>query len=157
MIVVSDTSPFNYLVHLDRVALLQNLFRAVYAPTRVIEELSHDGSPSVVRNWAMNLPGWVVVRPAPASVPAEVLTLDPGERDAIALAVELRADKVLADDLRARKAAVQLGFQVAGTLGVLASAADAGHLDFDATIRDLLELGFRASATSIEGARRRFR
>jgi predicted nucleic acid-binding protein len=157
VIVVSDTSPFNYLVQMTRIDLLKKLFGSVYVPDRVVQELTHAGSPSVVRDWADNLPDWVVVRPAPLTIPEAVSGLDPGERDAIALAVEIRADRLLADDLRARKAAVQLGFQIVGTLGVLASAADAGHLDFEAAIVELLGLGFRASAGSIEGARRRFR
>lgn len=63
----------------------------------------------------------------------EQLTLDRGERDTIALALNLEADLVLIDDQAARLAARALGLPVRGTLGVLIDAyhqnlIDAGQL-----------------------------
>jgi predicted nucleic acid-binding protein len=49
--------------------------------------------------------------------------LDAGEEDAIALAVELRADLLLMDDREGVIVARRMGFKVAGTLTILAMAA----------------------------------
>jgi predicted nucleic acid-binding protein len=48
MIVVSDTSPLNYLILIDAVDLLPQIFGQVYAPSEVVEELKHVGSPEAV-------------------------------------------------------------------------------------------------------------
>ncbi|MBI5772015.1 MAG: DUF3368 domain-containing protein [Verrucomicrobia bacterium] len=56
------------------------------------------------------------------------ITLDPGERAAIALAAEIRADAVLIDEAMGRKAAAAAGLTTFGILGVLLRAKQARHL-----------------------------
>ena len=56
MIVVSDTTPLNYLILVDSVHVLPALFGRVYAPSAVITELSHRKTPEAVRNWAASPP-----------------------------------------------------------------------------------------------------
>lgn len=56
-------------------------------------------------------------------------TLDIGEEDAIALAVELGADLILMDDREGVLIARSKGFRVTGTLGILALAAEGGLLN----------------------------
>ena len=56
MIVVSDTSPLNYLVLIERVHVLPTLFGRVVAPVAVIAELGHPATPTVVRAWAADPP-----------------------------------------------------------------------------------------------------
>jgi predicted nucleic acid-binding protein len=127
VIVVSDTSPLNYLVQLDATELLRQLYGQVYVPHEVIAELQHPGAPAAVRAWASALPHWVEVR-SPAGIdPALVANrkLDAGETAAIALAVELRAI-VLIDEREATKAAEAMGLLATGTLGVLDTAAQRG-------------------------------
>jgi predicted nucleic acid-binding protein len=51
MIVVSDTTPLNYLVLIDSAHVLPALFGRVYAPSAVIRELAHSRSPELVRRW----------------------------------------------------------------------------------------------------------
>ena len=41
MIVVSDTSPLNYLILLSHVDVLPRLFGQVYVPPSVLNELQH--------------------------------------------------------------------------------------------------------------------
>lgn len=53
-------------------------------------------------------------------------TLADGEREAIALAVELHADPIIVDDLPARRVAHAAGLNVIGTLGVLLGAKRVG-------------------------------
>ncbi|HZS49175.1 MAG TPA: hypothetical protein VFC63_29170 [Blastocatellia bacterium] len=54
------------------------------------------------------------------------LGLGAGERETIALGLELKADLLLMDDIKARRAALEYGQNVTGTLGVLAVATKKG-------------------------------
>ena len=49
MIVVSDISPLNYLIVIDAIDLLPQLFADIHAPTRVIQELQRSRAPLSVR------------------------------------------------------------------------------------------------------------
>jgi predicted nucleic acid-binding protein len=62
MIVVSDTTPLNYLILIDSVHVLPALFGQVYAPPAVIAELSHSRTPGPVRGWVASPPGWLTVQ-----------------------------------------------------------------------------------------------
>ncbi len=49
MIVVSDTSPFYYLLLLEYVEVLPQLYGNVLMPVTVQEEMLHPAAPSVIR------------------------------------------------------------------------------------------------------------
>jgi len=70
MLVVADTSPLNYLIWIDSVVTLQQLYRSVLIPREVRDELLVADAPAVVRSWASNLPDWI-----------EVCAADPALRD----------------------------------------------------------------------------
>jgi predicted nucleic acid-binding protein len=55
--------------------------------------------------------------------------LGAGEREAIALALDVRADAIVLDDRPARQVAQAAGLNVIGTLGVLLEAKRAGHIN----------------------------
>jgi|CXWL01.1.fsa_nt_gi predicted nucleic acid-binding protein len=153
MIVVSDTSPLNYLVLTECEEVLHTLFNEVFVPPAVIEELAHERSPQHIRAWAAALPAWLCVR-APKG-PSTDLGLDLGESQAIALAIELRADALLVDDERARRTARRLGLQPRGTLAVLELAAERGLLDLNVCLDRLLRTNFRAPPARIAELRKR--
>ncbi|WP_293109111.1 DUF3368 domain-containing protein [Moorena sp. SIO3I6] len=48
--------------------------------------------------------------------------VDPGEAEAIALAIELHADRLIIDERRGRKIAASMGLKYIGILGVLLEA-----------------------------------
>ena len=117
MIVVADTGPLYYLILCGQAHLLPELFGSVVIPPAVHSELTHPHAHDTVRAWVRAMPTWVGVQsPLDAS---RFGSLGPGEREAISLALELKADFVLMDETLGRQVAVQNGVAVKGTLGVL--------------------------------------
>jgi len=108
VIIVSDTGPLAYLVAIDIADCLPQLYGQVFIPPTVLAELRHERSPAAA--WASRPPPWLEVA-APRSIPAD-LSLDPGEREAIALALELGAERLLMDERQGREAAQALGLKV---------------------------------------------
>src|SRR6188474_3324959 len=99
MLVVTDTSPINYLVLLAQTAVLPALYTHVVLPPAVVTELQDMEAPEAVRTWVADLPAWCVVRrPTLLEAVDTFLYLGAGERDAIVLAQELRADVLLIDE-----------------------------------------------------------
>lgn len=135
MIVVSDTSPLNYLILIGQAELLEKLYERVLIPQAVWSELQSGGAPVPVQAWMANLPGWVEIIKVPD--PDPTLKLDPGEQEAITLAQRLKADLVLLDERRGREMARLRGLAVIGTLGVLEAAAEQGVLDLPEAIEQL--------------------
>lgn len=124
MLVVSDASPINVLIRIGYVQILPFLFGRVVIPPIVAEEMSHPNTPQSVRAWLAESPEWLEIR-RPSSID-ESLGLDSGECEAICLARELGADLLLVDDLKARRAALQYGLTITGTIGVLEQASKRG-------------------------------
>jgi predicted nucleic acid-binding protein len=153
MIVVSDTSPLNYLVLVEAVQFLPDLFGQVVAPPAVLAELQHSRTPAKIKRWAANPPTWLrVLTPAPF---APFARLDLGESEAIALAKQLNADALLIDERHGSAVAKQLGLTVVGTLGVLELAAEKGQLALPVAIADLRRTAFRAPESLIAEMLRR--
>lgn len=135
MIVVSDTTPLNYLILIEAIEALPALFGEVYAPPAVLRELSHPRSPEPVRTWANSPPGWLIVR-SPLEIDTAI-KLGAGEMEAIALAEELRADFVMIDERKASKVASARGFTVVSTLAILEEAGCRGLVNFEAALHKL--------------------
>jgi len=62
--------------------------------------------------------------------------LDPGEAEAIVLAIERQADLLLVDERRVRRSATAAGLTVTGLLGVVAKAKRAGLIDLAKPVLD---------------------
>jgi predicted nucleic acid-binding protein len=150
MIVVSDTSPLNYLVLIGQADVLPILFKRVVAPPAVRAELCQSGSPQAVANSAATPPACLEIV-APLVVDAS-LPLGLGEAEAIAIAQELNADRLLLDERKASVVARRLGLAVTGTLGVLSLAAEKEKklLVLSNAIAALSQTNFRAPADLIE-------
>lgn len=150
MIVVADSTPINILVRIGLVDLLPQLFGNVVLPTAVLAELTDARAPSILREFGTALPAWVKVQ-SPKLVDPQ-LAADPGEREAICLALELRADLLLVDDKAARALATARGVRITGTLGVLELAARRGHLDFADAVRRIRNTDFMIAESLIASA-----
>jgi predicted nucleic acid-binding protein len=148
MIVVSDTTPLNYLILIGQAHLLHELYGRVALPQAVYQELQREGTPEEVRAWVVNRPEWLEVHQV--SAPDSTLNLGAGEREAIALVRQLRAGLILLDDRKARRVAQEHGLAVTGTLAVLATAAARGLVDLPTATDRLRQTTFRAPADLIQ-------
>ena len=119
---VSNASPLIALGAIQRLDLLPALFETVLIPAAVSREIRRSVTAS---------PAWLHVEPLRAVLPGMVMrrALGDGEREAIALALEIHAGIVILDDLPARRIAQSAGLNVVGTVGVLLAAKRAGLIE----------------------------
>ena len=122
LIVVSDTSPLSGLAITGHLELLRQLYGRVLIPVAVADELKR-GVQDEPRISAALSPDWVEAHQPQNRALVETLqadySLDRGESEAIALALELKADELLIDERLGRRAASRLGLSITGLLGIL--------------------------------------
>jgi predicted nucleic acid-binding protein len=137
VIVISNTSPITNLAAVDQLAILQQLYKTVLISDAVYTELTTGDGAQPGGTEVQTLP-WIATKPVTnrALVSALQMELDPGEAEAIALAVELKADLLLLDERRGRTVATRLGLRFVGVLGVLIEAKRKGCL---AAVKPILE------------------
>ncbi len=154
MIVVSDTSPLNYLILIDAIELLPELFKEIHAPAFVVEELQALEAPELVKRWAALPPPWLKITTPTLTITASV-RLDLGELQAIALAKELGAATLLIDERKGRRIAKQYGLRAVGTLAVLELAAAQNLIDIRRALESLRQTTFYISDDYIDAALKR--
>lgn len=150
MIIVSDTTPFRYLLEIEAIEILGDLFGNVIIPQAVAEELQHPRTPQKVKDWIQSPPNWLEIRQADLSFFTPLNLLDRGETEAIAIALELRADAILIDEAIGRAEAKRVGLFILPTLTILERAAVRGLLDLPETIAELSKTSFRVSPKLIQ-------
>ena len=129
MPIVSNSSPLIALARIQRLDLVPAVLQSILIPPAVAREIE----PSIPV-----VPAWVSVKVL-SSQRAPLTSrgrLGDGEREAIALAMEIGADAVLIDERAGRRVAEEAGLRVIGTLGLLLEAKRAGHVT---TIRGELD------------------
>ena len=143
MLVVADATPLRYLAVIGLIGLLPTLFNRILIPHVVWDELRTPSTPEAVRLIMDSRPDWLYLQsPRRDSLDAVSPDLDQGERAAIALAVEVRADLVLIDEAAGRRVAKELGMRITGTVGVLRLAAERGMIDVPDVLSQLRVSGF---------------
>ena len=150
ILVVADTSPIHYLVLIEAVQVLPQLFDRVVIPQAVLAELSHAHAPACRSGLGRCAASRAEVRTAARVDLAGVL--DPGEAEAIALAQELGADSVLLDELEGREEALRRGLPVAGTVGVLERAAERGFISLPQALQRLGQTNFHITHELLQQA-----
>jgi predicted nucleic acid-binding protein len=150
MIIVSNTSPINYLILIGHIDLLPQMFQQIIVPQAVYNELSDPKAPNLVQTWIATPPDWLKIQPVTQASDEIVDLLDSGERDAILLAQELNANLLLLDDMKARRTATERGLVIAGILGVLDRAATMKLIDLPAAIKNLQTTSFWASESLLQ-------
>lgn len=130
---VTNTSCLIALESIARLDLLQALYQNVVIP------------PAVASEWGTPAPQWVKVIAIQNQALAQALRmqLGPGEAEAITLAVEISANRLILDDQRARSIATSLQVPVTGTVGIALRAKQQGILPLVRPIfDDLRAAGF---------------
>lgn len=122
--VVSNTTPLITLGEIGLMDVLRQLYSEVWIPESVLGEYSRGREAHPERPDLLTLV-WIRVQPvaAHAQLPA---SLDVGERDAIALALAVKASRILLDERAARAAATRFGLTITGSVGVLLAAKRRG-------------------------------
>lgn len=100
MIVVADTSPINYLVLIDEIRILPEIFGRVIIPKAVARELQNTQAPPQVTAWIATHPAWLDIQTvsSPQTTDADLERLGSGEREAIQYAFDHRAEALLLID-----------------------------------------------------------
>ena len=139
MIVISDTLPVLNLARIGRLELLPLLYKQVLIPSAVFEELTAS-KPDLPPAIDFASESWLIVASANDRPRVQEFrkNLDPGEAEAIVLAIEHRADLLLVDERRACRTATAAGITVTGLLGVVARAKRAGLVDLAKPVIDEL-------------------
>jgi predicted nucleic acid-binding protein len=121
--VVCNTSPITNLAAIAQLDLLYQLYGEILIPQAVYDELTALQNP-VPGTVEVQTLSWIrVQRVVNQSQVAEFRrTVDAGEAEALALALEVSAERVLIDDAAGRAIALELGLTITGVLGVLLMA-----------------------------------
>jgi|SRR6266540_1798957 uncharacterized protein len=142
---VVNTSPLVFLGNLGRLELLRGEGREVCIPRAVAEEVAEkpDAAAQAVQTACVT---WLQVRDVADRTAVDLIqaALHKGEAEAIVLATELQAERLIIDDQDARRFADRCGLKAIGTLGILLSAKQRGEItSLRQEIERLLTLGFR--------------
>ncbi len=146
--VVSDTTALIVLSKLDQFSLLSNVFERVVIPHIVYEELT--------LKEAVILPSFFQIEPVLAQeITPDLLVLDAGEAQAIALASRLKLP-LLIDEKKGRKIAQHQGVAIFGTIGLIITNTQRGFISSNAALAlldALASVNFRLSDTLKEQAK----
>lgn len=142
---VVDTAPLIFLAKLQRLDLLRQSADEVIAPPAVLREVEAYRDAATVAVHAARRE-WLTIQPVQNETATALLLgeLDAGEAEAIVLAREVHADRLVLDALDARRYARRVGIPIVGTVGLLLAAklrGDIGQLRPE--LERLATLGFR--------------
>ena len=151
--VISDTSPLRYLIAIDRTELLESIFSHVLIPRGVERELTHPSAPESVREWIRQMPPWLEVRDLESPPRPELARrLDPGEAEAIQLAIDVRATFLLIDERCGRQMAAGRGVTVIGALAIVLESYRRNYVDDPLQLLEELRAArFRVSRRLVRG------
>jgi len=127
--IVSNSTPLIHLAKLGYLSLLHDFFDNIIIPQAVFDECVTEGQ-GYDDAMLIAQARWLTVTAVADSHLVTLLNadLDRGESEAIALALEQKADLLLLDDGDARDKARLYDIRHTGTLGILLRAKKAGQL-----------------------------
>lgn len=125
--VVSNTSPLMNLAIIGRLDLLRHLYETIHVPDAVWDELVKQGA-GKPGSEAIAAASWIQTHTVQNQhlVAALREQLDPGESEAIALALELKATLILLDETEGRRVTTLYGLNKTGALGILLQSKKQG-------------------------------
>lgn len=123
-----NSSPLIFLSRAGLLDLLQLVAPELVVPTAVASEIQQRG-PTDLTAQALNQTPWLSVVQTPV-VPASIQSwgLGKGESAVLAWAASFPGTEAILDDLAARRCAAALAIPVRGTLGLVLTAKQRGHI-----------------------------
>jgi predicted nucleic acid-binding protein len=141
-VAVTNSTCLIGLERIGRLEILPQVFSSIFIPLAVQQEVGINADWPIVQSVA-NL----------ALIAALKTQLDPGEAEAIALAIELGDVFLIIDERNARRIAQQMGLKVIGTLGMLLRAKEKGVIsEVKPVIMSLESVNFRIAPALIQKA-----
>jgi uncharacterized protein len=121
--IVSNTSPISNLSKVGQLELMQKLYGTILIPTAVYEELLDERAGETVIATVKSA-DWLEIQPVQNQDLVRELQnrVNVGEAEAIALAVEVEATRLVIDERLGRQSATDCGLKIIGVLGILLSA-----------------------------------
>jgi predicted nucleic acid-binding protein len=134
MIVVSNSSPIISFSSIEKIDLLEKLFKEIQIPSQVYNEIK---AKYKFGHEEIDAPFFKVmeIKNKDSSLILET-EIDKGEAEAIELSLELKTDLLILDDRLGLKVAKNLGIRCIGTLSVLLIAQEKGYVK---NVKDLLD------------------
>lgn len=125
--IVSNTTPIISLLKLNRLDLFQQLYKQIYIPSAVYEEIEAGKTKGYYKD--LTKIDWIrITEIKDKQAPRYFLDLDAGEAEAIVLATEIQADLIILDEKLGRFHAKHAELKVTGTIGILIKAKSAGFI-----------------------------
>jgi uncharacterized protein len=130
VIVVCDSTVLIGLAKIGKLDFLRQIFSKISVPKEVFLEVVEKGAGKPGSD-SIKDTQWIEVIPIKDKTQVDLLmvSLDKGEAEVLALAKQLRADLILADEAKARKSAIIAGYEVMGMLGLFILAKKLGLID----------------------------
>jgi predicted nucleic acid-binding protein len=127
--VVSNTSPLMNLAIIGRLDLLRHFYETIHVPEAVWNELVVQGRGKPGSD-AIASAAWIQIHAVQNRHLVSALRekLDPGESEAIALALELNTTLLLIDESEGRRIAATYNLTKTGALGILLLARKQGQI-----------------------------
>lgn len=148
---ISNSTPLISLAKVNLLHLLKDLFKKIYMPKAVKEEVIDQGKgikaidSFIVEDGIKE--GWIIVKEVEPLPLLNNLGIDKGEIEAISLTCQMKKE-ILLDQTHARVAAQMFGLKPKGTIFVLLRALKKKKISYDEylmALRDLIDVGFQMS------------
>jgi uncharacterized protein len=143
--IVTNSSCLIILQRLGKQDLLEEMFHRIVIPRAVSDEVFG----------GKDLPPWIEMREIqhPLSLGFFEKSLGKGESEAITLALELKADLLIVDDLAARLIAEKAGIKITGVIGVLLIGKKRGLIkSVKDAMDEMIKKDFRISEETYKSA-----
>lgn len=126
--VVSNTTPIISLLKLNQLDLLKQLYKQIYIPTAVFNEIEAGKVKEFYKD--LSTINWINIIEIKDKISVKYfLDLDSGEAEAIVLATELKADLIIIDEKLGRFHAKHANLKVTGTIGILLKSKAVGLIE----------------------------
>jgi len=149
--IICNATPLITFARIGRLDLLQEVVSSIVIPTAVEREISDYAH---IKSGVIELSQhpWITVEAVANIKQVQLLlpTLDQGEAEVIALAIERNAHLVLIDELAGRQVAQSLGLIITGSVGILIRAKQVGKIKWiKPFLNDMTQQGIHFSSRFI--------